>query len=269
MAGTALPNIVLLSQKDPTKEVELTSDEGPSESWMAVAQDMWGVGNLTPFDNTFASRAIGTMAPTQNAALGAICYQLGKRLFTFSRDSNIWIDAWEGEPILSRVMKRPKDKVKLAAWSPDKNQLGKSRLTHIAILSPSRLAGPHDKLVHDAAHALKKAGSLFLADLMRTGADVAVPGMGNLHTDTEYRGWLEAAGLKLYSTHDMTGDVRLALLLGLHNSLNMLANVRKLHNPWRMQRFNAFRQELELAVSLHGAFERGEVVATGLYYTKT
>ena len=106
MAAVVSSSIVLLSQKDPQKEVYLSADEGPFESWLAVAQDMWGVGNLTPFDMVFASRAIGAMPPTQASAFGAVCYQLGKRLFTFSREANIWIDAFEAEPSLSRLEKR-------------------------------------------------------------------------------------------------------------------------------------------------------------------
>ena len=58
MSAVGKPKIVLLGQKDPNKEVELTADEGAFESWLAVAQDMWGIANLTPFDSIFASRAI-------------------------------------------------------------------------------------------------------------------------------------------------------------------------------------------------------------------
>jgi len=264
----ATPKIVLLSQKDPTKDVELAPEEGPFESWLAVAQDMWGAGNLTPFDSVFASRAIGAMAPTQNAVLGAVCYQFGRRLFTFCREANIWVDAWEGEPALSQIEKRAKDKVRFAVWSPGKKQLGSSRLTHIAVLSPSRLAGAPDELVREAVLALKKGGSLFVADLVRTGADIALPGTPSLHTAEEYRAWIEAEGVKFYSEHELTGDVRICLVRGLHHSLNMLANVRRLREPWRGQRFKAFQQELESTVALYGAIERGEVAALGLLYTR-
>lgn len=268
MAAVASPRIVLLSQKDPLKEVDLAPEEGPFESWLAVAQDMWGVGNLTPFDVVFASRAIGAMPPTQSSAFGAVCYQLGSRLFTFSREGGIWIDAFEGENALSRLEKRPKDKVKFSLWAPGKKLLGNARLTHLAVLYPSRLAGPHDQLVREAALSLKKDGNLFIADLVDNRVGTKLPGQPKLHSDAEYRAWLDAAGLKLYSAHDMTDDVRIALLRGLHHSLNMLANARKLREPWRTQRLKAFQQELEFAVALHLAMDRGDVAAMGLFYTK-
>jgi hypothetical protein len=268
MPAVAVPKIVLLSQKDPNKEVELAPEEGPFESWLAVAQDMWGVGNLTPLDSVFASRAIGAMPPSQSSAFGVVCYQLGHRLFTFSREGGIWIDAFEGEHALSRMEKRPKDKVKFAKWTPGKKQLGNSRLTHLAMLSPSRLDGPHNELVNDAARAMKKDGSVFVADLMQKREGVELPGLPKMHSPDEYRSWLDAAGLKFYNEHDMTGDVRVALLCGLHHSLNMLANARKLRDPWRSQRLHAFQQELETTVALHLAMDRGDVAAIGLLYNK-
>jgi hypothetical protein len=88
------------------------------------------------------------------------------------------------------------------------------------------------------------------------------------HRPEEYRASLEAAGLKFYSEIDITGDVRVALLRGLHNSLNMVANIRKLREPWKAQRFKAFDKELETVIALHLAIERGEAVAMGFYYTK-
>lgn len=268
MAAVTSPKIVLLSQKDPNKEVELAPEEGPFESWLAVAQDIWGVGNLTPFDHVFASRAISAMVPTQSSAFGAVCYHLGKRLFTFSREGGIWIDAFEAEPALSRMEKAKKEKVKFALWTPGKNQLGKSRLTHLAVLLPSRLAGPHDRMVAEAAVAMKKEGSLFLADLVRKNDTVALPGLPAIHLESNYRAWLDATGMKFYSEHDMTTDIRIALLSGLHHSLNMLANARRLREPWRAQRLKAFQRELEFTVALHLALDRGDVAAMGYLYLK-
>ena len=136
------------------------------------------------------------------------------------------------------------------------------------MISPSRVAGPHDQLVQEAALSLKKEGNLFIADLVDNKGGTNLPGQPKMHSDGEYRGWAEAAGLKLYSVHNMTDDARSALLRGLHHSLNMLANARKLQEPWRAQRLKAFQQELEFAVALHLAMDRGDVAAMGLLYTK-
>jgi|GEM_PF-1370194 len=266
MSAVGKPKIVLLGQKDPTKEVELTPDEGQFESWLAVAQDMWGYANLTPFDSIFASRAIGTIVPTQGGNFGVLTYQLGYRLFTFSREGGIWIDAFEAEPTVSKMEKRPKDKVKLATWQPGKKLLAGKRLTHLAMLSPSRMAGTVKGLIDEAAPALKKDAQVFVADVMR--GPNAKAGCPYKYLPSDYKAWLDASGLKFYSEIDITSDVRVALLRGLHNSLNMVANIRKLREPWKGQRFKAFEKELESVVALHMAIERGEAVAMGFYYTK-
>jgi hypothetical protein len=265
MSAVGKPKIVLLGQKEPGKEIELSADEKPFESWLAVAQDMWGIGNLTPFDGVFASRAIGTIVPTVGGNFGCICYQIGARLFTFSREAGIWIDAFEGESALTKLEKRPKDKVKMAPYKPGAAQLGNNRLTHCAVLSPSKLPGSAQVLAGEVAKALKKDGQLFIADVMcgPKGKPAA-----DRHRLEDWKQWLTEAGLKFYSEIDLTADVRGTLLRGLHNSLNMAANVRHLQEPWKTQRFKAFEKELEQVVVLHTAFERGLASAAGLYFTK-
>lgn len=265
MSAVGKPKIVLLGQKDPSKEVELSPDEGPFESWLAVAQDMWGLGNLTPFDGVFASRAIGTIVPTQGGNFGCICYQLGDRLFTFSREAGIWIDAFEAEPTLSKLSKRPKDKIKIAAFNQAQKQLGTNRLTHLAVLAPSKVGADPKILVRQAAESLKKDGQLFLADIM-CGPN-GKPVTGRCRAE-DYKKWLTDAGLKFYSEVDVTGDVRVTLLRGLHNSINMAANVRHLQEPWKGQRFKAFEKELAGVVGLYKSFENGYAAAIGLYFTK-
>jgi hypothetical protein len=266
MRAAVKTTIVLLAQKDPAKEVELSPEEGPVESCLAVAQDMWGGGNLSPCDTPFAARAIGAMAPSKSASIGVVCHHLGRRMLSFGRESGIWIDAFEGESALSRLEKRPKDKVKLLDYAS--GQFGNARFTHMAMLSPSRLDGPHEKLVQQAAKALKPGGSLFLADLMQSDGTAAPAGLPPLNTQSQYRGWLEQAGLKFYSEHALTGDISVALLRGLHSAINMLANVKNLQEPWKSQRLAAFRQELDFAVTLHKAIDRDEITAFGLLYTK-
>jgi hypothetical protein len=265
MSAVGKPKIVLLGQKDPNKDVELSPDEGPFESWLAVAQDMWGIANLTPFDSVFASRAIGTIVPTQGGNFAVVTYQLGYRLFTFSREAGIWVDTFERESALSKLEKRPKDKVKIATWKAGQNQLGKERLTHCALLSPSRFGGMQPVLAVEAAKAMKKDGQLFVADVMCGPKGKPAP---DRHLGEDWKKWLGNAGLKFSAETDITTEVSGALLRGLHASVNMAANIRRLQEPWKGQRFKAFEKELEQVVILHNAFERGLAVATGLYFVK-
>jgi len=93
--------IALLGQKNPAEQINLDPNEGMFASWLAVTQNMWGAGNLTPLDRIFVSTAIGTLAVTSKAIFGAICYHFGQRLFSFSREVDIWMDAFECGPAVS------------------------------------------------------------------------------------------------------------------------------------------------------------------------
>ena len=268
------PKIVLLGQKDPSAPVDLQPDEGPFESWLAVAQDMWGVGNLTPMDNVFASCAIGALAATSTAIFGTVCYHLGDRLFGYSREIGTWIDVFECESAVSQMQKRPKDKVKLSLWKAGGPQLGTNRFTKLAVLYASKIPGPLPSLLRDCASGLKRGGNLIFADLVagqsRDGASPPAR-FGNLelHSSAYYRDALSHAGLTLCTEYDLTADVRGSILRGLYNSINMLVNIRVLKEPWKGQRLKAFFKELESLTALYRDIEKGNISASGLLVVKS
>jgi hypothetical protein len=269
----AKSKIVLLGQKNPAEQIDLDPNEGPFESWLAVAQDMWGVGNLTPLDRVFASTAIGALAVTGKAIFGAVCYHLGQRLFSFSREVDIWIDAYECEPAVSLIEKRPKDKVKLSPWTAKERQLGTNRFTKLAVLYMTKLPVPSAALFRDCAISLKPNGNLFVADLVagKNNAGASSPAwFGNLELQSlaDHKNALSKAGLSLCNEYNVTGDVEGAIRRGLYDSINALANIRTLKEPWRGQRFAAYYRELESLSRLYKDLESGDVAAAGILALK-
>ena len=267
------PEIILLGQKDPAEQIELNPDEGPFESWLAVAQDMWGTGNLTPLDNVFASTAIGALAVTTKGIFGAVCYHLGNRLFCFSREIDAWIDAYECESAVSQIQKRPKDKVKLHLWNAKECPLGKKRFTKLAVLNASKIPGSIEALSREYADSLKPTGDLFLADLVagKDKDDASLPvrlGDSKLQSLANHKKALTEAGLTLCNEYDLTDDIKGAIRRGLYNSINMLANVRELKEPWKGQRLVAYYRELESLSRLYNELENGDVKAAGLLAQK-
>ena len=270
---SAKSRIILLGHKDPAKQIDLDAGEGPFESWLAVAQDIWGEGNLTPFDNVFTATAIGALAVTGKAIFGAVCHHLGSRLFSFSREIDIWIDAYEGEQSVSQTQKRPKDKVKLSLWKVGSRQLGTKRFTKLAALQVSRLQTGIDSFSRDCAGSLKAEGNLFLADLMKGSGGTSVPlsvrhGNVELRSLEDHRNALTSAGLVLHNEYDLTSDVQGAIRKGLFNSIKVLTNIRMLKEPWRKQRLAAYYRELELVCELYNGLENGGLVAAGIVAVK-
>ena len=267
--AAAKPKIVLLGHKDPAERIELDPEEGPAESEIAVAQDMWGEGNLSPLDNVFASTAIGALAVTGKAIFGAVCHHLGHRLFCFSREIDIWLDAYECEPALSLIQKRPKDKIKLGAWNANENKLGKDRYTKLAVLGMSKASVPLASLFDDCASSLKRKGNLFVADLVAgNGRAAPLARYGDLESLADHRSALSNAGFALCNEVDLTADVEGAIRRGFHNSLNALANIRALKEPWRSQRLAAYCRQIEIMGNLYRDLECGCVSAAGILALK-
>ncbi len=271
--AVAKQEITLLGQKEPGEQVELDPKEGPFESWLAVTQDMWGIGNLTPLDGIFASTAVWALTVTNKGCFGVVCYHLGDRLFRLSREVDAWIDAYECEPAVSRIQKRPKDKIKLHAWNPEKCPLAKNRYLKLAALNVSRIPGATEALAHAYADSLKSWGDLFLADLVsgkdEDGATSPVRfGDRKLQSLASHKKALTEAGIKLCNEYDLTNDTKGAIRRGLYNSLNMLVNVRQLKEPWKSQRLAAYYRELEALSNLYNKLENGEVKAIGILAQK-
>ncbi|MDE2183782.1 MAG: hypothetical protein KGJ78_12255 [Alphaproteobacteria bacterium] len=258
--------IVLLGPKAPTDDIELPRDEGPSQSWIAMAQDIWGAGNLTPTDDVFASCALRTLAPPGNAIFAAVCHQLGSRLFEYTRESAVWIDAFEGEPALSTLEKRAKDKVKLQVWRGGAMPLKKGRYTHLAMLNAGRIPGVSPAMLASCTAGLKVGGTAIFADLVASGnaADLGHP----VHTAMAYRKAFADAGLTTYNTLDLSAELRIAIFRGLAATVKMLKTVRVLKEPWRKQRLAGFYKELEYAIRLHYGLQAGTINAMGLHLIK-
>ena len=265
------PQIVLLGQKKLAEDFELRPEEGPFESFLAVAQDMWGVGNLTPLDGVFASAAIGALAVTTKAIFGAVCYHLGDRLFNLSREIDVWIDAFECEPALSEILKWPKDKVKLLRWQADGRVLPPKRFTKLAVLHASRIPGSVPELAVKYATSLKPEGQLFLADLVsgntKAGAQAHFCDV-KLRSFDEYKEALTKAHLTLSHEYNLDKELRGAILRGLYNSINMLRNIRRLKEPWKGQRLAAFYKELDALSRLYCKIENGDISAVGILALK-
>jgi len=268
-AAPVKSKIVLLSHKDPAEPIELDPNEGPAESRLAVAQDVWGLGNLTPLDNVMASTAIGVLAVTNQAKFGVVCQHLGNRLFRFSRDMDVWIDAYECDPRISVLQKRPKDKVKLSVWNTAGRTLGANRFTKLAVLNMNAGESSLSRIIGDCATSLRPGGDLFFAGLVADRCDRSVrqakPELASL---AECREAISAAGLIAGSDVDLTERVKDAIQEGLANSMAALSAIRVLKQPWKSLRLAAYLQELEAAAGLYTDLDVRRIAAAGVRAAK-
>ncbi|MFZ1991022.1 MAG: hypothetical protein WAW96_14775, partial [Alphaproteobacteria bacterium] len=68
---------------------------GEQDPALTICQDLWGHGNLSPLDDPFESRALVAVTPNKKSKLAFVGRHLGRRLHRFSKESGVWIDAFE------------------------------------------------------------------------------------------------------------------------------------------------------------------------------
>lgn len=241
--------------------------ETQEESALAVVQELWGLGNGSPLDHLFGSSVIVSLTPTTTFVV--LCRRIGERLRRFSEEAKIWIDAFETEPALSLARKTKNAKVKLAHWGAEESLLKKGRYTNCVAFEPGAFAEP-ETVYGQCAHGLKRGGRIFVADLMSTSADLLRCPDGRVVRPRETH-WqaAEAAGLAIERDVDLSSGLQAAIRSGFFQSIQLLAEIRTLSGPRKMQRQAAYLLELETWSFVYAALERGAMTATGFLATRS
>jgi hypothetical protein len=260
-AGVAAPTFIL--------------DEKPSDSALLVAQDIWGLGNLSPLDYLFASTAIMNLVPKLN--MGFVGCHLGRKFHRYAEDTGIWIDAFETDLTLSRLHKKKNSTIRLNEWRSDPALLKKDRYPSFVVVQAGAVCASLESVYGPAANGLKMTGKLFAADLMRVGSDghaegqkspVNGPGGQSLHTFDEHKNALESVGLAIEGKYELGDSFMGAIRSGLRQSLKSLSELQSLGEPCQSQRRSAFCVQLQMWVTLYKLAQKREISAIGLLATK-
>lgn len=244
---------------------------GNSEVSLALAQNLWGRGNLTPLDTQFGSMAIIKLVPT--AGFGFIGYHLGHRLQKYADDMALAVDAAEVEPALTRLYKKHKSSINTRVWTRDLSLSKANRHHSFIIFLPSTLCTPLEDLYGTCATSLKMGGKLFVADIMETKPGVTkesnVKFMGcpdklALGCFDNHIQALKSAGIEVECDYDLTENVLAAIRSGLSQSLEMLENLRVSQDVQRLPKMIAFAEQLEIWRKLYSWTEAANIKATGL-----
>jgi hypothetical protein len=266
--------LVLLAQNDSATPIVLSPEEGPAESELAVAQDLWGVGNLSPLDDLFGSAALMSLAVTPTSIFGVIGCHLGARLKRYSTDTGVWIDVFTNEPPLS-LQDHDNARIKLHRLNDKGRTLAKSRFSALAVLQASKNSHSLQATYGECANGMKRGGQLFSADLMRlsTGEACSLQARTDAKAQSfpslrDHKNALAAAQLSIQNEHDLTGHLMAAIRHGFLKGTNMLGILRKLDEPWKSQRLSAFCSQLQTWLNLFQSLQDGEVTAKGLHAVK-
>ncbi|HXZ69227.1 MAG TPA: hypothetical protein VEH07_11605 [Alphaproteobacteria bacterium] len=228
---------------------------------LAICQDLWGHGNLSPLDDPFESRALVALTPNKKSKLAFVGRHLGRRLHRFSKESGVWIDAFESEPELSKLVKEKGDKIMLKTWENNPALMGDGKFTDVIACQPSQL----DELgaVYGfIAKSLRPEGRLFIADLALETPALAGPGLfQHLQSFAEHRQALSAAGLRLGEETDLSKDIMTKIRGGFQACVDKLVELRSLEEPAKRQITLAFGSQLEIWATVALLLETGRLSA--------
>jgi len=241
---------------------------------LTLAQDLWGQGNLSPLDEVFESQALVTLTVPKTAKLAVVARHMGRRLHRYSKDTGLWIDAFESEPELSRFSKDKDAKMSLKPWDNSPNLLGAGKFTDVIAFQTSALNEDLPAIYGLIAKSLKKAGRLYAADLMLEGPSrAAAPGrvalLQNLKPLDEHKQAIVAAGLSVEKEFDLTHEVIVRIRSGFQESTDKLSEICHLEGPLKAQMTAAYCAQLEIWATAAVLLETGKIVARGVLAVKT
>jgi hypothetical protein len=272
-AARKQPLILVSEDHDPDIWRSLDEEETSGQAWLAIAQDIWGRGNVLP-DQAAAMReaAIG-LSIDKTRTIGAVGRALGG-VAALATQHNTYIELFEcDEAFTAHLAAEPGAAGKFlrpAAWSPDKPALRADRYHGlIAARAFSASADPAATAAALAA-AVKPGGRLFIDDLYAPDPSVAAlvaqaiatPNAKlTLHSSTPLMETLEAAKFEPRAKVVVNDQLMRAIRAGLAQATTIATRLKAIPQPFRKQRLEAFADELQRVTVLHHALEKGLVTA--------
>lgn len=267
------PLILVSEDYDPDIWRSLEEEETEFQSWVAVAQDIWGRGCFLPGQAAAAHEGASGLTINKTMIVGAAGSAVGG-VGQVAIDTGAYIEVFESDAALLKHEEAepgPAAKLlRLAGWNPEKPELRPSR--YHALMSLRALAVSPDPVATTKAlaAAVKPAGRLFIDELYAPDPSVAalvaqgIAGPSQKLTLHPQAAVMEALDeqkfeprAKVVVNEQLMGTIR----AGLAQAVEIAHRLKAIPQPFRRQRMSAFADELQRAAVLHHAIEKGLVTA--------
>jgi hypothetical protein len=267
------PLILVSEDYDPDIWRSLEEEEPEIQSWLAVAQDIWGRGCFLPGQLLAVREGAAGLMLKKTMTIGAVGCAVGG-VGQLALDTGAYIEVFESDPcLLDHSQAEPGPAAKLlrpAAWSPEKPDLRAGRYQALMALRALSASPDPAATIKTLAAAVKPAGRLFIDDLYAADPSVAAlvaQGIAGpthkigLHTQAVVTEALEATKLEPRSRAVVNEQMMSTIRAGLAQAVEIAHRLKAIPQPFRRQRLSAFADELQRAAVLHQAIERGLVTA--------
>lgn len=273
-AARRKPSTILVSEDyDPNVWQSLDSEESAFQSWVAVAQDVWGRGCFLPGQAGAAREAAAALTINKTMIVGAIGCAVGG-IGSIAHETGTHVEVFENDAALIGYAKDepgPGGKLlRLAAFDPAKPDLRDGR--YHALIAMRAISGSADAIeaTKALAAAVKQGGRLFIDELYVSDSSVAsliaqgIAGPGHkltLHPQAGVFETLKEANFEPRARSVVNDRLMADIRAGLAKSVAIAQRMRAIPKPFRKQRMTAFADELQRAAVLHHALEKGLVTA--------
>lgn len=272
--------LILVSEDYDPEEWSRVEGESEIQSWLAVVQDLWGVGCYAPGQQEAAHTGAGALTITKKQIVGAVGGALGGLADVASANGGAYIDVFDGDTaVLDFKRKDPgaSKLLKLAGWDSAKPAFPENRYHSLFAIRAMSCTAAVEPLLKALAAAVKPGGQLFVEELHANDPSVAAliaqsiaPPTQKLmlHASEATARALQAEGLELRSTATVNEQLAAIIHAGLARGQEIAQLLKTVPQPFRKQRLRAFTDELQRAAVLYQALDRGLVTAIQTIHRK-
>ena len=262
------PLILVSEDHDPDVWRSLDEEESEFESWAAVAQDIWGRGCFLPGQAQAVREAADAIADDKaqtvaivGCAVGGVEALAGARIEVFECDLALLMHLQQSDGAAP---------IERTEWNPAALELQADRYRNVVAQRALSLCANPAAAVATLVAAVKAGGRLVIDDLYAADPSVAalvaqgIAGPGHklaLHPATLVMEALKAQALELRANVVANDQLMVAIRAGLSQAVDIAHRLKVIPQPFRKQRMIAFADELQRAVVLHQALEKGLVTS--------
>lgn len=276
-AAQRKPPLILVSEDyDPDAWAALEDGETEIQSWLAVAQDLWGAGCYGPGQTDAICQGANGLTVTKKQIVGAIGGALGG-VGDVAAAYDTYIDVFDCDAEVLAYKQQDNGAagagklLKLFAWNPEKPELQADRYHSLIASRALSFGATLEPIVKAFTKAVKPGGQLYVDELYAADPSVsaliaqatASPGQKLcIHPQEDVMKALKGEALELRSSASANESLMEAIHKGLTRGQEIAQLLKTVPQPFRKQRMVAFANELQRAAVLYQALEKGLVTAT-------
>jgi hypothetical protein len=272
-AARSEPLVLVSGDYNPSVWQSRSEPESAFDSWLAVAQDVWGRGCFRAGQKEAMQHCANSLPIDKSKVAGVIGRTLGG-LGAIAAESGVHLDVVDCNKALLDFLEYDtgvgKKYLKQEAWYPAAPELRAGRYHGLIASGAFGASADAGRLAKVLAAGLKSRGQIVVDEIYAEDTAAAAliaqgvrgpSGAPTIHAFGAVAGALAAAGFEPKWKVAVTDRLIASIATGLTNAQEIAQRLKEIPQPFRKQRMTAYADELQRTAVLHQALQRGLVTA--------